>query len=279
MPASDKIDALDKIIEYGYYGGANTATGLNVNEMSALRSIGVFACVQILSRGLATPPLKLFERLKPGRREAEELNLYYLLHDQPNPEMSSYKWRETKQGHLSTWGNAYSEIEWDMSSGTVKALWPLRPDRMQVTREKGKLWYVYTLPNGERVGLPAYRVFHVKGFGFNGLTGYSPIGLAREAIGLDMAAERYGGKFFGNDARPGGVIKHPLKLTEEAETRLRKSWTKMHQGLDNAHRIAILDEGMEWEAIGLPNKDIQFIENRKFQKGEIATLYNIPCTW
>lgn len=271
------ISDLDSIIEHGYYGPPNTATGININEMSALRSIGVLSCVQILSRGLATPPLKIFERLNPGRQEASGLNLYHLLHDQPNPEMSSYKWRETKQGHLSTWGNAYSEIEWNMSDGTIKALWPLRPDKMEVSREKnGRLWYVYTLPNGKKVGLPAWRVFHVKGFGFNGLTGYSPIGLAREGISLDMAAERHGNRFFKNDARPGGVVRHPKTLSKEAKEFLRDSWERMHQGLDNAHRVAILDEGMEWQSIGLPNKDIQYIENRKFQKAEIATLYNVP---
>ena len=155
MPASDKIDALDKIIEYGYYGGANTATGLNVNEYTALQSVAVLACVRILAETIASLPLKVYERQAKGRRLATDHHLYPILHKRPNPEMSSYKFKETLQGHLCTWGNAYSEIEWNMSNGTVKALWPLRPDRMTVTRENGKLWYVYRLPDGRTVGLPA----------------------------------------------------------------------------------------------------------------------------
>lgn len=257
-----------------YWRSSNT--GLSVTETTALSVVAVYACVRILSETVASLPLFLYKRLDRGKQRAGDHPLYPLLHDVPNPEMNSFTFRETLMAHLVTWGNAYAEIEWD-SYTKVKALWPLRPDRMQVWRENDQIVYKYYLPNSAgMVTLPAYRVWHIPGLGFDGLVGYPPITLAREAIGLSLATEEFGARFFGSGAAPGGVLEHPGKLSKDAQDNLRKSWNEMHSGLSNQHRLAILEEGMKWNKIGIPPDDAQFLETRKFQKNEIASFFHIP---
>ncbi|HUT68671.1 MAG TPA: phage portal protein [Dehalococcoidales bacterium] len=254
-----------------------SATGVQVTETSALYSSAVYACVRLLAETIASLPLPVYHRLVPrGKERAYNHPLYSLLHNSPNPWTTSYSFRETLQGHLATWGNAYAEIDWDMATGRVRALWQLRPDRMKVGRENNQLIYVYQLPDGTPAKLPAYRVWHIPGFGFDGLVGYSPIQLAREAIGLSMATEEFGARFFGNGASPGGVLEHPNKLKGESEENLRNSWNEMHQGLGNQHRIAILEEGMKYHQVSIPPEDAQFLETRKFQTNEIARFFHIP---
>lgn len=258
-------------------GGTETASGVYVNENTALNATGVLACVKILSETVASLPLPVYQRLQPrGKQRAIGHPLYSLLHDQPNPEMTSFVFREVLQGHLCTWGNAYAEIEWDMVRGWPKALWPLRPDKMQVRRIDGKVTYIYRLPNGTDIQIPSYRILHIPGFGFDGLVGYSPIQLAKDAIGLSLAAEQYNNRFFKNDGRPGGVLKHPKNLGDKAYERLKKDWEEMHTGLSNSHRVAILEEGMDFTAIGFPPEAAQLLGTRKFQLNEIARIYRVP---
>jgi len=157
--------------------------------------------------------------------------------------------------------------------------WPLRPDKMKVRRRGGRLEYVYKLPSSmdaQTVVLPAERVLHVRGLGFDGIVGYSPIQLARQAVSLGLATEEYGARFFGNDARPGGVLEHPGKLDDAAHKRLKTSWKEAHEGLERSHRVAILEEGMKFHEVGLPPGDSQFLQTREFQTTEIARLYRIP---
>lgn len=258
-------------------GGTASTSGVYVSETTALNATAVLACVKILAETVASLPLPVYQRLQPrGKQRATNHPLYSLLHDQPNPEMTSFVFREALQGHLGTWGNAYAEIEWDMKRGWPKALWPLRPDRMQVKRENGKIIYIYRLPDGTQAKLPAFRVFHIPGFGYDGLIGYSPISLAKDAIGLSMAAEQFNNRFFKNDARPGGALKHPKTLGKEAHERLKKDWADMHAGLENKHRVAILEEGMEFQEIGFPPEAAQLLGTRKFQLQEIARVYRVP---
>lgn len=257
-------------------GGPATYTGKQVNEENALKYSAIFACIRIFSETLGSLPLHTYKRLEGGGKErATSHRLYPILHEEANPEMTSFMWRETTMGHLQSWGNCYSEIEF-ANSGYPKALWPLLPDHMEVRREKGQLLYIYTLPKGGVVGLPPERVLHIPGLGFNGLVGYSPIAMAREAIGLGLAAEEFGARFFANNARPGGYLRHPKTLSEEAQERLLKSWEKRHQGLTNPERLGVLEEGMEFKEVGIPQKDAQFLETRRFQIEEIARIYRIP---
>lgn len=253
-----------------------TAAGVHVDSVSAMQSVAVYACVRVLSESIASLPLILYERLQPkGKNRAVNHNLYPILHDLPNPEMTSMELRETLVGHQCGWGNAYCEIEYS-NGGRIKGLWPLRPDKIEIERINSQLVYVVNMPSGERKGLPFNRVMHIKGLGYDGMIGYNPIHLARQSIGLSLATEEFGARFFGNGAKPGSVLEHPGKLSDQAGKRLKDSWEMMHKGLENAHRVAILEEGMKLHQIGIPPEDAQFLETRKFQVSEIARLYRIP---
>lgn len=258
------------------FGGAQTHTGVRVTELSAMQSTAVAACVRVLSESVASLPLLTYQRLpEGGKQRAPNQPLYTLLHDIGNPEMSAFTLRETMQLHLSLWGNAYAEKEID-GGGRVRALWPLRPDRVQVWRDKETKQIKYTITiDGEQRTLPKWRVFHIPGLGFDGLVGLSPIGMAREAIGLSLATEEFGSRFFGNGTHFGGFLEHPNKLSEQAYDRLKRSIDDK-SGLTEAHRLKILEEGMTFKQIGIPPEDAQFLETRKYQLNEIARIYRIP---
>lgn len=263
------------------WGLGETAAGIAIDESSAL-SIGVvYACVRIIAENVASLPLILYRRVAGGGKErATDHALYTLLHDAPNPEMTALEMRETLTAHICTWGNGYAEIESD-SSGQVRALWPLRPDRMRVERVNGALVYRYRLSKPSSEGayealLRADQVLHIRGLGYNGIVGYSPIALTRQALGLAAATEEFGSRFFGNGARPGGVLEHPGQLSDKAYTRLRDSFEERHKGLENASRIAILEEGIKYHEIGIPPEDAQFLQTRKFQKEEVAMIFRVP---
>ena len=259
-----------------------TTSGKTVNERTALQTTAVYACVRILSETIASLPLHVYRYTEGGKTKDTEHALYTLLHDEPNPDMTSFVFRETLMSHLLIWGNAYSQILRDRS-GQVIGLYPLLPDQMSVHRsEKGKLFYVYNRyeednPNFQEKGsvvLSQEEVLHIPGLGFDGLIGYSPIALAKNAVGMTLACEEYGASFFGNGANPGGVLEHPGILKDPAK--VRDSWNAVYQGTRNAHKVAVLEEGMSYKQIGIPPEEAQFLETRKFQINEIARLFRIP---
>lgn len=264
------------ILRSGLSQASSTATGVVVSPESSLQVITVFACVRVLAESLAALPLLLYQRQGTAKTRVTDHTLYPVLHDLPNPEMTSMEFRETLMGHLALRGNAFANKVFD-GAGRVRELWPLRPDRMQVQRDtNGQLVYLYSLPGGEQRLLRAQEVMHIRGLSPDGIIGYNPIQLARQAIGLALATEEYGARFFGNGARATTVLEHPGKLSDTAYTRLQRSWEARHMGLENAHRVAILEEGMKVEQIGMAPEDAQFLQTRKFQKGEIASLFRIP---
>lgn len=250
-----------------------TASGVTVTEESALRLAAVYACVRVLAETVATLPLFVYERLPGGgRRRAPDHPLYDLLHSNPNPEMTRVDFMETVMGHVALWGNSVSQIEW-LRSGRPAALWPVQPNRVVVKRDRaGRIVYEVdskaTLQTGE--------VVHARGLSGNGLVGYSPIRLMRESIGLGLAAQEYGAAFFSNDATPSGILMHPGELGKEGTDNILESWDAQHRGAGNSHRIQVLEEGMKYEAIGIPPEDAQFIETRKFQRTEIASIFRVP---
>lgn len=251
-------------------------SGVKVSNTNALTCTAYYAGVSLIAQTLAQVPLPLYRRLERGKERAYDHQLYSLLHDEPNPYMCAFTFKETLQGHVLTWGNAFAEIEWEPNMDVPRALWPLRPNAMQVGLNKGELRYIYTLPSGETVTLPANRILHIPGFGFDGLIGYDPITLVREAIGLSKATEEFGARFFSGGTTMSGVITHPNKLSQQATENMRKSWEEMHQGLSNQHRVAILEEGVDFKQIGVPPENAQFLETRKFQTSEIARFLHIP---
>ena len=259
-----------------------TAAGKTVNERSAMQLTAVYACVRILAEAVAGLPLHLYRCGKNGSKEkAVEHPLYFLLHDEPNPEMTSFVFRETLMTHLLLYGNCYCQIIRD-GRGQVAALYPLMPNQMSVDRdENGRIYYTYvrsgeeaaTMNNGTVYLLPE-DVLHIPALGFDGLVGYSPIAMAKNTIGMGLACEEYGAKFFANGAAPSGVLEHPGTVKDIS--RLRESWNAIYGGSRNAGKVAILEEGMHYSPISISPNEAQFLETRKFQVDEIARIFHVP---
>lgn len=275
---------VDKAADAGYsFLFGRTTSGKPVNERTAMQTTAVYACVRILAEAVASLPLHVYEYQDDGGKKlVHDHPLYYLLHDEPNPEMTSFVFRETLMSHLLIWGNAYAQIIRD-GAGRVLGLYPLLPDKMDVQRDdKGNIYYVYSRNSDENpmfkeygdIRLKAEEVLHIPGLGFDGLIGYSPIAMAKNAVGMTLACEEYGASFFANGANPGGVLEHPGVLKDPSK--VRESWNSVYRGVNNAHKIAVLEEGMKYQQIGIPPEEAQFLETRKFQINEIARLYRIP---
>lgn len=261
-----------------FLGGRASSTGINVTEMKALQHTAVYACVHILAQNIATLPLNVFQsQATGGKLKAVNHPLYPVLHKAANSEMSSFVWRETMQGHIGLWGNGYSEIEFN-NAGQIIGLWPLRPDKTYPYRnpETKELEYYTTLPDGTTVKLPKNRVLHIAGFGFDGIRGYNPIDLACQSIGIGLAAEEYGARFFGNGATVSGVLEHPGELGADGRQNLRQSFEELHSGLEKSHRLMILEEGLKYNQIGIPPQTAQYLETRKFAVTDIARFYHVP---
>jgi HK97 family phage portal protein len=269
----------------GLFNFNESATGIKVDEFNALNVTAIYACVRILAESIASLPLPTYERMDgAGKRRATEHYLFHLLHDAPNSEMSSFELLETMMGHVLLWGNAYAELVRD-GAGRVREIWPLRPDRMVIWRDSatGEIIYIYTVKSSfdltrqpEKVVLDSSQILHIRGLGYDGVRGYSPITLNREAVGLALATQEYGARLFSNGARPSGILSSNRPLNAEAKKNLREDWQQLYGTLQNANRTAVLEEGVTWQAIGLPPEDAQFLATRTYQLNEIARMFRIP---
>ena len=266
---------------YTFYMGGSTS-GKPVNERSAMQMTAVYSCVRILAEAVAGLPLHLYKYTDTGGKEkAVDHPLYLLLHDEPNPEMSSFVFRETLMTHLLLWGNAYAQIIRN-GKGEVVALYPLMPNKMTVDRDSnGQLYYTYQRANeeaptmeGTSVKLKPSDVLHIPGLGFDGLVGYSPIAMAKNAIGMAIACEEFGAKFFANGAAPSGVLEHPGTIKDPS--RVRDAWQSQFGGASNSGKVAVLEEGMKYTPISISPEQAQFLETRKFQINEIARIFRVP---
>ena len=255
-----------------YFGTSGSGKAVNAN--TAIQLSTVYACVRVISETVASLPLGIYEATDAGNRKATDHPLYRLLHDEPNTEMTSFILREVMLGHLLLWGNSYCQII-RTGRNKITGLYPLLPDKMTVDRDKnGVLTYTYSTASGQTVVLAPEDVLHIPGLGFDGVMGYSPIALEKNAIGLGIASEEYGSKFFSNGARPSGILTHPN--TVKNPKALRESWNAAYGGSSNANRVAILEEGMRFEPIAIPNNEAQFLETRKFQVDEICRIFRVP---
>ena len=256
-------------------GGAPGFTGKTINEENALSATAVWAAVRILSETIASLPLNLYKRRDGrGKDKITDNPLYYILHTQANPEMSAMTFRETFMRQLLCYGVGYANQERD-GSNRVKALWPLLSANMEVKRANGAIYYLYEIPGGQKVPLNREDVLHIPAFSANGLVGES-LKIFKEPIGLALALEEFGSRFFGNNAKPAAVLEHPTQLSDKASEHLRTSWERTSGGLSNAHRIAILEEGMKLHEYGVKPEEAQAIEARKFQIDEVARIFNVP---
>jgi HK97 family phage portal protein len=257
------------------FGVGETDAGIQVTETRALNCAAVFAAVRLISESVASLPAILYERIDDGKQRATEHPTYVLLHDTPNPEMTAFSFHESLQGQSLMRGNGYAEIERN-GAGKPLALWPLPPDRVKPRRDaNGRRYYEVQTASGVR-NLPAENIIHIPGLGFDGTVGYDVLSLARESLGLTLGVEKSGAKYFGNGSRPGGVLEVPGRLSEDARKNLKESFAELHQGLSNAHRLAVLEEGMKWAATGNTPEEAQFLETRRFQTVEVCRWFNVP---
>ena len=249
---------------YTFLMGGSTS-GKPVNERSAMQMTAVYSCVRILAEAVAGLPLHLYKYTDSGgKAKATDHPLYLLLHDEPNPEMSSFVFRETLMTHLLLWGNAYAQIIRN-GKGEVVALYPLMPNKMTVDRDSnGQLYYTYQRSNeeahtmeGSSVKLKPSDVLHIPGLGFDGLVGYSPIAMAKNAIGMAIACEEFGAKFFANGAAPSGVLEHPGTIKDPS--RVRDAWQSQFGGSSNSGKVAVLEEGMKYTPISISPEQAQFL--------------------
>ena len=269
-----------------YFSGApflfgKSISGANVNEFTAMQVSAVYACVRILAESIAALPLHVYEYKDGGKERAVNHPLYFILHDSPNSEMTSFTFREVSMTHLLLYGNCYSLIVKD-KAGRVVELYPLMPKRMSIERDdNGQIIYLYTPTQGESphiknstlITFQRQDILHVPALGFDGIIGHSPIAMARNAIGVAIATEEFGARFFENDARPSGILKHPGTIKNP--DKLRDSWQTAFSG-ENHGKTAVLEEGVEYETISIPPDDAQFLDTRKFQIAEIARIFRVP---
>jgi HK97 family phage portal protein len=269
--ATDFTDLIDRT--------AVSASGAYVSEATALRMTAVWGCVRNISEDVATLPLFVYERLDGGgKRRATDHPLHELLHDQANPEMTALEFREVLTAHVLTWGNGYAQMVAD-NRGRVQELWPLLPDRTHPMRDSvGNLYYETDDPKrpGRKIPIAADQVLHVRGLGFDGLKGYSPIRMHAQAIGLGLAAEEFGARFFGQGLNVGGFFEIQGKLSDPAYERLKKELKENYGELGRSHMAMVLEEGMKFQHLAIPPDEAQFIETRKFSVAEIARIYRMP---
>lgn len=255
--------------------GSTTHAGVNVTPALAEQQSAVYACVRVLSSSIAALPLFVYERLERGKRRATEHPLFRLLHDAPNSEHDTFEFRRMAVRSLCLRGNFYAEKAFDRS-GRIVALWPLHPDRVEPVRlESQRIAYRISLPSGEQASLDSANVLHVRWDFRSGLKGQSVIESAVQAVGKAIAADAYGARFFQNDASPRGALRSQGKLSEPARKNIRESWEQLHRGFENAHRTALLEEGLDWVSIGISNQDSQLLEIMKFNVEEIARFFGV----
>lgn len=286
------------------FNGGRTDSGIRVSEMTALQVGTVLSCVNIVSNGFASLPLHVQEKVefkggREGRKKATTHNLYDPLHTEPNSEMTSFVWRKVAMVHALLWGNSYSEIQRDQNNKII-GIWPRNPARTRPIRtlqpfkfegdtiQPGTLIYETTEsligqePTGtddSKVGkrrlILAEDMIHIQGLSLDGRLGQSTVWLARQILGLALATEKYGAKFFGNGARPAGILTLPNKLEDKAIENLRRSWAEAHGG-ENAFKVAVLEQGIKFEKIAATPNEGQMLETRTYQRTEICALFGVP---
>lgn len=264
------------------FGGGSTSSGVSVSNDTAMRQATVYSCVNVLSRTIGTLPCHLMKKEGRKRLKAEEEDLYYLLHDQPNEWMTAPEFWGMAMNHLSLRGNFFALKNRGLSlTGPVRELIPLAPGVVHEVKqdEKYRLTYVLKYPDGTLKNVPQSEIMHIRGMVLNGYMGVNPIQYIRESIALGLASEEFGARFFGSGTHPGIIVEHPGKLSPEGHSNLKNALTETYSGLGKSHRLMLLQEGMKYQKVAIDPKDSQFIELRKYQKAEIVDIFfGMPLT-
>ena len=253
-------------------GGSQTDAGIMISEESSLTYSAVYAAVRCIAESLAMLPLQLFQKTENGREALTDHRLYYPISNQPNNFQTSYQFRETLTTHQCLWGNAYAYILRDRAD-RVSQLIPLHPSRVNAYFDS-ILNKVFYLIDGKQI-FEQSDMIHFPALSCDGISGKSPIRLARENIGLSMATQKFGARFFGNGANPDVVMEHPGQLGDKAIEHLRYSWLNRHGGIDKSHNLAILEEGMKLNKLSIPPEESQFLQTRQFQVVEVARWFRV----
>lgn len=259
------------------FGGHGSSAGVQITESNAMTVADVYKCVTVIRETVAMLPWKMYKRVDPrGKEEATNHPLYRILHDEPNDMMTSFTYKEAMLSHILLWGRHVSYIERNATTGRIVALWPLRPDRVRYQIKDGQRWWYVVSDLGQESQFWDDEILYIPAFTTDGYNSVSPIRLHCEALGLAKATEIYGAKLFGNGSTPPGYLSHPQTLKKETAARLKEQWESLHRGLDNAHRIAVFEEGVKFETLSMPNDEAQFLETRNFQRTEINGIYRVP---
>lgn len=257
--------------------GGHSPTGIHVSEDSAMRFITVFSCIRVLAEGVGALPLVVYKKRQGGGKDkAEDHPVYGLLHDLPNDEMISQSWREAMIGHLASSGNCYSVLTRNRR-GQVIDIYPVPWYDCTPIRNPATQVIEYQVNDrGKYETFPADRIFHVPGFGFDGIRGYSPIRMAAEAVGLGMASSQFVSRFYKQGMNVGGVLEHPAALSDTAYARLEEWINEKGVGFGNSWKPLILEEGMKYARIPMPFVDAQFVETKKLNRDELCGLFRVP---
>lgn len=279
-PKGMSPDELEQTIRH-YLGGGSTSAGVAVSESTAMRQSTVYSCVNVLSRSLAQIPCHLYKQEGRTREKATDHSLYDILHDQPNEWMTSPEFWGMAMASLALRGRFYGLKVHDRSTGRVREIIPLPVDRVQCVEQLPdyRLRYLIVLPDDTTRYVYGKDMFHLRGLTLDGVDGISPIGYIRETIGLGVAAEEFGARYFGQGTHPGVIVEHPGKLSEAASKNLRESLAESYSGLGKSHRLMLLEEGMKAQKITIDPRDAQFLELRQFQRSEIVDIFfNTPLS-
>jgi len=252
---------------------SSTIAGIEVDEFTALTYTAVWACIRLLAETVATLPCFLYERNSTGRKLKTNHPIHKIFHDQANEELSAMNFREIMMYHLASWGNFYAEKVYDKMQ--VRELWPIAPHRVIPFRKNGQIIYEVTINEGDKRYFTREKIYHIPAFGYDGLVGHSPIWKAREAIALGLAAQELGSRFYSSGTNLGGIISLPTSISEKAERNIKDSLLGKYSGLGKSHRIMILEEGMQYERLGIPPNEAQFLETRKFQIEEVCRIFRV----
>jgi len=254
--------------------GAQSSAGVKVTEETALTFSAVWCAVVLISGGISSLPLHLLRKKAKSKVPATNEPLYRVMSAAANPYMTAKTMREVLAAHVLTWGNGYAEKVRN-KQGDIVELWPISPHRVTPEIEDGAMVYRIDV-GGEPKTLPREKILHVPGLGYDGFMGYSVVHMARNSIGMGLAMEEFGAHFFSQGAHPGLLVSHPGQLGETAHKNLSAELSKKYSGLGKAHRLMLLDEGMKFETVGIPQEDSQYLESRQFQIPEIARWFNLP---
>ena len=272
--ASPDWGTLERFISWAFGGGAS-ASGIVVTPQTAMQAGTVYSCVNVLAQSISMLPCKIYQSNNGNISIASEHPVYKLFSEQPNDWQTPLEFFEMLVASLCLRGNAYAYIN-RTDSGRIVELLPLHPDMVRVEMGSGfRLSYSITMPDGTFKNLIPGEIFHIRGMTLNGWLGISPIAYARESIGLALATEKFGSQIFRNGAKMGGVLEYPGKLTKESYDRIKQTFDEASSG-ENAHKTAILEEGMKFAKISMTADDSQFLETRKYQRSEIAAIFRVP---